>query len=84
MPYSLGSIRSERIPLGSVNHNVPRASKEDLCKAAKKARLAEQSRVRMERHRQRKKRKEKESVLVNPGVTRAVYVQEPDCTVKIS
>ena len=34
-PYSLGSIRPERIPLGSLNHNVPRASEEYLRKGAK-------------------------------------------------
>ena len=36
-PYSLGSIRPERIPLGSLNHNVPRASEEYLSTVAKKA-----------------------------------------------
>jgi hypothetical protein len=53
-------MRSERTPLGTVNHNVPRACEEYHSTAAKKALLAEQSRVRMsdivEARKQKKKK----------------------------
>jgi hypothetical protein len=52
-------MRSERTPLGTVNHNVPRACEEYHSTAAKKALLAEQSRVRMERYRRSRKEKKK-------------------------
>ena len=77
----LDSLGSGRNPLAFVNHNVPRCPPdawENLSSAAKKARLAELTRVRVARHRQNKKEKEKEkeSVIINSNVTRAASLEE--------
>ena len=78
---SLDSLGSGRNPLAFVNHNVPRCPPdawENCSSAAKKARLAELTRVRVARHRQKKKEKEKakESVIINSNVTRAASIEE--------